>query len=201
MALSELSERCYRTIGHYRSTIGVLSEFYRSSLSDYRTRAQAVTLACMACRASIEWPRATMVGRAWGESGSLEVVRLTPKPSRQAPQNSDMFGHTDGRSNAVRRRCHWSGTRHTDSTEGSRPQKSKIRRKTRRALLRRDPTVRAHAFDVPPRVQVGRTCSRPPQACGARPAWWDGRPGSAGCPGGRGLKAPATKHANSVMAC
>ena len=36
MALSELSERCYRTIGHYRT----LSEYYRSSLSDYRTGAQ-----------------------------------------------------------------------------------------------------------------------------------------------------------------
>ena len=36
MALSELLERCYRTIGHYRT----LSEYYRSSLSDYRTGAQ-----------------------------------------------------------------------------------------------------------------------------------------------------------------
>ena len=34
-----------------------------------------MTLACMVCSVSMEWPRATMEGSAWGECGSLEAVR------------------------------------------------------------------------------------------------------------------------------
>ena len=128
----------------------------------------------------------------------LRCTTLTPKPSRPAPQNSDMFIHTDGRSNAVHRRCHWLGTRHVDSRDGSWPLGSKIRRKTRRALLRRDPTVHAHTYEVPHYVPAVRTCSRPIHACGARTARWDGRPGSTGGPGGRGLTSPVTKHAQLV---
>ena len=82
-----------------------------------------------------------------------------------------------------------------DSRDGSWPLGSKIRRKTRRALLRRDPPVHARTYDVPHRVQGARTCSRPTHACGARPARWDGRPGSAGGRGGRELTSPATKRA------
>ena len=82
-----------------------------------------------------------------------------------------------------------------DSRDGSWPLGSKIRRKTRRALLRRDPTVHARTYDVPHNVQARRSRSRPPHACGARPARWDGRPGSAGGRGGRELTSPATKRA------
>ena len=76
--------------------------------------------------------------------------------------------------------------------------KYKIRRTSRRAHLRRDPTVRARTYDVPPSVQAERTCPRTLQACGARPARWDGRRRSAGGPGGRGLTSPATRHARLV---
>ena len=85
-----------------------------------------------------------------------------------------------------------------DSRDGSKPQKYKVRRITRRAHLRRDPTVHARTYNVPLRVQVGRTCTRPTHACGARPAWWYGRHGSTGGPGGRGLTSPATKHSRLV---
>ena len=43
MALSELSERCYRTIGHYLSTIGEV-------LSDYRTGAQSQVARALCAR-------------------------------------------------------------------------------------------------------------------------------------------------------
>ena len=64
--------------------------------------------------------------------------------------------------------------------------------------MRRDPAVthkrtRAHRI-----AQVGRTHERPTQACGTRPARWDGRHGSSGGPAGRELTSPATKRARLV---
>ena len=64
--------------------------------------------------------------------------------------------------------------------------------------MRRDPTVthpRTRAHHI---VQVGRAHARPPKACGARPARWDGRRGSTGGRGGRELRSPATRHARLV---
>ena len=48
---------------------------------------------------------------------------------------------------------------------------------------------------APHNVHAEQKRSRPPHACGTRPSWWDGRPGSSGGPGGRGLTSPATKRA------
>ena len=44
MALSELSERCYRTIGHYLSTIGVHYRTIGPGLSPGVIRSRGVTL-------------------------------------------------------------------------------------------------------------------------------------------------------------
>ena len=59
----------------------------------------------------------------------------------------------------------------------------------------REPTVRRTRTRAHHVVHVGRTHARPPNACGARPSWWDGRRGSSGGRGGRELTSPATKRA------
>ena len=41
-------------------------------------------------------------------------------------------------------------------------------------------------------MRAARTRVRPPQACGGRSGWWDGRRGSASGPGGRGCRSPTT---------
>ena len=62
----------------------------------------------------------------------------------------------------------------------------------------REPTVRRTRTRAHHVVQVGGTHARPPNACRARPSWWDGRRGSAGGRGGRELTSPATKRAQLV---